>query len=196
MASKPISDVELAKDIPESDITLASKTATPKLFSLAGKTVAITGGGRGLGITLAIAVVEAGGCVACLDILPSPSAPEWQQLTSLSQLNGLAASYRRCDVTDEKAVQKAMGEIAFEAEERGATFWGVIACAGVQQTGPALEYPMADFERIIKVNVTGVFNTCKYAAQILEGNKTPGSIVMIASMSGNIANRVSGSWST
>ena len=53
--------------------TTSATAQTPALFSLAGKTVAITGGGRGLGITLAFAVVEAGGHAACLDILPEPS---------------------------------------------------------------------------------------------------------------------------
>ena len=168
----------------------SSPLAAPGLFSLQGKTVAITGGARGLGITLATAVVEARGSVACLDILETPSAEEWAVLTKLAAAQGSTVSYTRCDVTDEVAVHQVMDSIALSAEAAGAPFWGTIACAGIQQQLPALEYPAADFNRILGVNVTGVFNTCKAAARVLTTAKRPGSIVIISSMSGNIANRV------
>ena len=167
-------------------------TSTPNLLSLAGKTVAITGAGRGLGITLALAVLESGGHVACLDILPSPSPKEWAELQKVAKASGSTATYRRCDVTDEKNVTEAMEEIAEEAEQTGAPFWGAVACAGIQQACAALDYEKEDFERILRVNVTGVFLTAKRAARILVEKKRPGSIVLIASMSGQIANRVSG----
>ncbi|KAK2608491.1 hypothetical protein QQS21_002953 [Conoideocrella luteorostrata] len=159
------------------------------LWSLAGKTIAITGAARGIGVTLAMAVVEAGGNVACLDILATPSPDEWTILQNLAVAHMVCVTYNHCDVTDEKAVEKVLEEVAADAELFGNPFWGVIACAGIQQMIPALDYPMLDFERVLKVNVTGVFNTCKYAARILYRKKRPGSIVMIASMSGNIANR-------
>ena len=191
MAPAVVSDVELPPNgVPESLETPAAVAPTFKLFSLEGKTIAITGGGRGLGITLAFAVVEAGGNVACLDILDSPLADEWAQLTKLAKASRRAVSYHRCDVTDETAVERVMEAIVQEAETLGAPFWGSIACAGIQQQIPALEYPAADFDRILRVNVTGVFNTCKYTARMLQAKKSPGSIVIISSMSGNIANRV------
>jgi NAD(P)-dependent dehydrogenase (short-subunit alcohol dehydrogenase family) len=56
---------------------------------------------------------------------------------------------------------------------------------------PALEYPAADFERIQRVNVTGAFLTAKHTARVLVRNGRGGSVVLIASMSGQIANRVS-----
>ncbi|TLS25671.1 hypothetical protein PpBr36_07270 [Pyricularia pennisetigena] len=161
-------------------------------FSLAGKTVAITGGGRGLGITLALAVVEAGGHVACLDILPEPAAAEWEALqkTAASAPGGpLACSYHQCDVTSEAEMEKAIDGIAEEAAGRGAELAGCVACAGIQQKTPALDYPAADFERILRVNVTGVFITAKYAARVMVRRGIRGSIVLIGSMSGEIANR-------
>ncbi|KAI3571608.1 hypothetical protein IWW34DRAFT_709628 [Fusarium oxysporum f. sp. albedinis] len=189
MAPAIISDIELPANVPESMETPASKASTYKLFSLENKTVAITGGARGLGITLAIAVVEAGGSVACLDILEKPSPSEWAQLNKIATANKTSVSYRKCDVTDEQSVETAMKEIAAEADKAGAPFWGTIACAGIQQQIAALDYPAADFDRVLRVNVTGVFNTCKYAARILREKNSSGSIVIIGSMSGNIANR-------
>lgn len=192
MAPAVVSDIELpAHQTPETLLTPASNAPSFKLFSLEGKTVAITGGGRGLGITLALAVVEAGGNVACLDILEAPSPTEWPHLNKVAKAGGRTVSYRRCDVTDEAAVEQAFLNIEDEADTLGAPFWGAIACAGIQQQIAAFDYPAADFERILKVNVTGVFNTCKFAARALRDKKRLGSIVIIASMSGNIANRVS-----
>ncbi|KAF2176836.1 NAD(P)-binding protein [Zopfia rhizophila CBS 207.26] len=169
--------------------TNVPKPQTPDLFSLSGKTIAITGGGRGLGMTLAFAVLEAGGHVACLDILPAPSSEEWFELQKLAKMSSRTASYRRCDVTSEVEVGKAMEEIAQKGDERGAPFRGIVACAGIQQKVPALEYEAADFERILRVNVVGAFITAKQTAKILSKNKRGGSIVLVASMSGQIANR-------
>jgi NAD(P)-dependent dehydrogenase (short-subunit alcohol dehydrogenase family) len=192
MVQAIVSDIELpTHEVPETAITPASRAPTSNLFSLKGKTIAITGGGRGLGITLAIAVVEAGGSVACLDILEAPSPGEWEELTKLTRASGVVATYHKCDVTEEASLERAIKAIAAKAQTLGAPFWGAIACAGIQQQLPALDYPAADFERIMKVNVTGVFNTCKYTARQLREQESPGSIVIISSMSGNIANRVS-----
>ncbi|EWZ28659.1 hypothetical protein FOZG_17664 [Fusarium oxysporum Fo47] len=179
-----ISDIELPANVPDTKETPASKSSTYKLFSLENKTVAIAGGARGLGITLAIGVVEAGGSVACLDILEEPSPSEWAQLNKIATANKASVSYRKCDVTDEQSVETAMKEIAAEANKAGAPFWGTIACAVIQQQIAALDYPAADFDRILRVNVTGVFNTCKYAARILREKNSSGSIVIIGSMSG------------
>ncbi|KAH6853134.1 D-arabinitol 2-dehydrogenase [Chaetomium sp. MPI-CAGE-AT-0009] len=174
--------------VPESQQTPAN-TPYAAPFSLANKTVAITGGGRGLGITLAGAVLEAGGSVACLDILPEPAADEWAALQKIAKASNLGLSYRRVDVTDEEALATIFDEIDIEAAAQGSPFYGCVACAGIQQKVPAIEYPAADFERIQRVNVTGVFLTAKHTARILVKNGVHGSIVLIASMSGQIANR-------
>lgn len=191
MAPGVVNSAESPEQIAPEPHPAGATMSTTQLWSLSGKTVAITGGARGIGITLAMAVVESGGSVACLDILETPAPAEWAQLQKLASAHKVVASYSHCDVTDEKAVEAVMESVAAKAEHVGSPFWGTIACAGIQQMIPALEYPALDFERILKVNVTGVFNTCKYAARILHRAKRSGSIVIIASMSGNIANRVS-----
>lgn len=185
-----VADLALPKEIPESHLTPANASHTA-LFSLSERTIVITGGGRGLGITLAGAVLEAGGHVACLDILDTPAAEEWAALQKTAKASSLQLSYRRVDITDEENLEKAMNEIAVEGDQVGAPFYGAIACAGIQQKIPAVEYPKTEFERIMNVNVTGTFLTAKHAARILIKSGVRGSIVMIASMSGDVANRVS-----
>lgn len=168
-----------------------TNTAHEARFSLKKKTIAITGAGRGLGITLAAAVLEAGGDVACLDILEEPAQAEWKALKGTAKKSGLTATYHKVDITNEAQLEAVLNEIDRVASQIAAPFSGAIACAGVQQSLPAVDYPAVDFERIMRVNVTGTFLTAKHSARIMIKNKVPGSIVMIASMSGQIANRVS-----
>lgn len=67
---------------------------------------------------------------------------------------------------------------------------GLIAAAGIQQETPALEYTAKDSDMMMSVNVTGCFMTAQAAAKQMVRFGNGGSIVMIASMSGTIANRV------
>ncbi|KAL2825870.1 NAD(P)-binding protein [Aspergillus pseudoustus] len=158
-------------------------------FTLSHRTIAITGGGRGLGITLAGAVLEAGGDVACLDLLPGPAAEEWAAIQKLATAQGLQATYTQCDITDEVATQAALENIAAAGLERGMPLRGAITCAGIQQMVPALEYPVDMWRKMLDVNVVGTFIPAKHCARIFKEQGTHGSIVMIASMSGQIANR-------
>ncbi|KAI0451414.1 D-arabinitol 2-dehydrogenase [Xylaria acuta] len=172
-----VNDLSLPVDIPDA------------LFSLSDKLIVITGGGRGLGIALTAAVLEAGGHVVCLDILKAPDAEEWAALQKIAKHSNLELSYRECDITNEEILEKIMDETDKDVERVGAQLYGVVACAGVQQRILAVDYPQADFERIQRVNVIGTFLTAKHTARILIKNGVRGSIVLIASMSGQIANR-------
>lgn len=67
---------------------------------------------------------------------------------------------------------------------------GLVAAAGIQQETPALEYSAKDSNTMFEVNVTGVFMTAQAVAKQMIRFGNGGSIAMIASMSGTIANRV------
>lgn len=123
---------------------------TGELFTLCNRTVVISGGGRGLGIVLADAVVEADGDVVCLDLLEGPSA-EWAAVQKLAYARGLHASYRKCDVTDEGVTQRVLQEIAAESLQRNRPLRGLITCAGIQQMVPALEYPVDGYRKMLEV---------------------------------------------
>ena len=68
---------------------------------------------------------------------------------------------------------------------------GLIAAAGIQQETPALEYSAKDSDYMMSINVTGVFMTAQAVARQMVRFENGGSVVLIASMSGTIANRVS-----
>lgn len=184
----PVTDFATRPNAPESQITEAN-APLKSLFALSGQTIVVTGGGRGLGVTLALGVLESGGHVACLDILAEPSPAEWQQVQATAKKSGLTATYDRCDITNEPEMAEKLRSIAADAKARGADFAGIVACAGIQQSTPAVDYPVEDFNRMLNVNVTGTFITAKHASRIFIENNTKGSIVLIASMSGKIANR-------
>lgn len=62
--------VASTKESPKTDAYLHRDVTD--LFSLKSQVVVITGGARGIGLTLAFAVVEAGGLVAVIDASPAP----------------------------------------------------------------------------------------------------------------------------
>ena len=71
------------------------------------------------------------------------------------------------------------------------TYPVLIAAAGIQQETAALDYTQADANMMFEVNVTGVFMTAQAVAKEMIRWGNGGSIAMIASMSGSVANRVS-----
>ena len=137
--------------VPESNQTPAAFAPTNDLFSLAGRTVVITGGGRGLGMTLTTAVLEAGGDVACLDLLPEPSADEWVGVQKLAKSKGLQATYTKCDITDEEITKGILEKIAVDSKARNMPMRGLITCAGIQQMVPALDYPVEGYRKMLDV---------------------------------------------
>ncbi|KAI1932234.1 hypothetical protein LOZ58_003360 [Ophidiomyces ophidiicola] len=154
-------------------------------FDLTKKVVLVSGAARGLGLTQAEALLEAGAIVYALDRLEEPS-PEFSRIQKRAkeELN-TSLEYRRIDVRNTEDLNKVVDDIA-NAEGR---IDGLIAAAGIQQETPALEYTAQDANMMFEVNITGVFMTAQAVAKQMIRFKKGGSIVLIASMSGTIANR-------
>ncbi|QSZ30819.1 hypothetical protein DSL72_000377 [Monilinia vaccinii-corymbosi] len=154
-------------------------------FNLVDKVVCVSGAGRGLGLVQAEALLEAGAKVYALDRLETPS-PDFDRIARRAQKElGTSLSYRRIDVRDVKLLNSIIEEIA----EKEGRMDGLIAAAGIQQETPALEYTAKDVDLMLSVNVTGVFMTAQAVAKQMVKFGNGGSIVLIASMSGTIANR-------
>lgn len=151
----------------------------------------VTGAGRGLGITLAKAIAEAGGDVICLDVLAEPQNKDWDAVEEICEVSNSRSTYLQCDITDERAVESTLNK-AIAASDRGSRpLQGLVHCAGIQQMIDAIDYPVQDFRRILEVNVMGSFIVAKHTARLMRDTGSAGSIVLVASMSGQIANRVS-----
>jgi NAD(P)-dependent dehydrogenase (short-subunit alcohol dehydrogenase family) len=85
---------------------------------------------------------------------------------------------------------KKLHEIVEEIANKEGRLDGLIAAAGIQQETTALEYTAEDANRMFEVNITGVMMTAQAAAKQMIKFGNGGSIVLIASMSGTVANRV------
>ena len=205
VSDQPISDTKLPKKVPERREAPGAHIAAPGLFSLRGTTTVITGAGRGLGQRLAKGVIESGGSAACLDILTEPTNEhgEWDEIQQLARSQGCEASYRVCNITREQEMSDALAAIEKEGKD---TLRGVVAAAGIIQLIPAVEQSLDDFQRIFDVkcvhrgcrlslpltaytSVKGVFVTAKAAANFWRSRELNGNMVLVASMSGQIANR-------
>lgn len=137
--------------IPERALAPGAQASSPALFSLAGTTTIITGGGRGLGQALAKGIAQAGGSVACIDLLPEPvnDQGQWDEIRKITLRVGGIATYHVCDITNEILMKETLEEV--ERSNPRSVIRGVVACAGVQQMVPAVDYPLDGFRRIMEI---------------------------------------------
>ncbi|KAK8927595.1 D-arabinitol 2-dehydrogenase (ribulose-forming) [Metarhizium anisopliae] len=158
-------------------------------FSLKNKVVVVSGGARGLGLVQAEALLEAGATVHAIDRLPSPANDLSSPFSEVSQRAkdelGTSLTYHQADVRDVALLNKIMENIANQSNRLD----GLIAAAGINHETQALEHSADVANRIMSINVTGVFMTAQAAARQMVRLKQPGSICLIASMSGTIANK-------
>jgi NAD(P)-dependent dehydrogenase (short-subunit alcohol dehydrogenase family) len=128
-------------------------------MDIAGHAAIVTGGASGLGAATARMLAAAGAKVALLDINHKAAAEV------AIDINGIAIA---CDVTDSASAEKAFAKAA--ADHGVARI--LINCAGV---GPAKRIvgrdgpmPLAEFERVIAINLIGTFNAMRLAAAAMQ----------------------------
>ena len=124
-------------------------------MDIKGHAAVVTGGASGLGAATAEELARAGAKVACLDVNLDGAR------VVADRIGGFAV---RCDVTDG---EQAAAALAQARDQHGAARI-LINCAGV---GPAKRIvgrdgpmPLADFERVIAINLIGTFNMMRLAA--------------------------------
>ena len=133
----------------------------------------ITGAARGIGRRVALVLAARGYAVAANDL----TAPE-ETLEELERLGADALSVPG-DVSDEAAVRR-MVEVVMGGFGR---VDALVNNAGISLISPAEETTLADWHRVIKVNLTGPFLMCReFGKEMLE--RGSGSIVNISSVAG------------
>ncbi|EXJ93588.1 alcohol dehydrogenase [Capronia coronata CBS 617.96] len=154
-------------------------------FDLHDKVFVVTGGARGLGLTLAEALVEAGAKVYCLDRLPQPDQEFRDVQDRLGPKYGGELLYDRIDVREAESVDQVISKIA----DRHKRMDGAITAAAVQNVTPALEYPVDQIMDMMDINYKGVYCTAVSCARQMIKYNCSGSILLVASMSGLVANK-------
>ncbi|KAL9535584.1 Short chain dehydrogenases/reductase [Sphaerulina musiva] len=180
----PQEEAAALKDNHQSGAFLGTTKRLPE-FSLADKVVLVTGAARGLGLVQAEGLLEAGATVYALDRLAEPSPDFYRVQKRAAEELGTTLHYRQIDVRD----VPQLNEIVRSISEAHGKLDGLIAAAGIQQETPALEYTAKDANTMFEVNITGVFMTAQAVAKEMIRHGRGGSIAMIASMSGSVANR-------
>ena len=97
-------------------------------------------------------------------------------------------TYYPLDVTDETAVEETFAQFIPTLRY---PVKGLVACAGLSRNGPATEFPVSSFRRVLDINVTGTFLVAQATAREMRKINTTGSMVFVASMSGYVSNKVS-----
>lgn len=150
------------------------------LFRLEGMTAIVTGAASGIGASVAQGLAQFGADVGCVDVTAD---------RLVRTLTGIRAAGREAvacpaDVTDAASLQDAVRVV--EAELGPLRL--AVNCAGIHSTAPAEEMDGSAWGRLLDVNLTGIFNSCRAEGRAMLANGG-GSIVNIASISARVANR-------
>jgi len=137
------------------------------------KVAVITGGGRGIGAATAEAFYRAGARVALLDL----NGEECESRARSMDSSGNSVMALQADVADETQIQKAVNQIV-EIFQRIDI---LVNNAGILHHVPINEKTVADFEKIIKVNLTGAFIMCKAIVPVMK-KQGRGKIVNISTL--------------
>jgi 3-oxoacyl-[acyl-carrier protein] reductase len=144
-------------------------------MNLKGKNALITGGGRGLGKAVAVALANEGVNVGIT------GRNEESLKTTVAELEklGVKAAYSVFDVEEMAQVEQGVASIA--SQLGGIDI--LINNAGVGDFGSFEEMPVETWEKVMKVNLFGVYYVAKAALPYLKQNKE-GDIVNVASTAG------------
>ncbi|CAL1704091.1 unnamed protein product [Somion occarium] len=166
-------------------------TLFPHEFSLSDRVALVSGANRGLGLEMALALIEAGArAVYCVD-LPKTAGEEWHKVKEYAKnMKGKGGEgrleYLHANVTDQEAMWK-IGETVGSRE--GRLDVGIAAAGVLKEHTDCLEYPAKQFREVIDVNVNGVLFTAQAAGRQMAKFGNGGSLILIASMSGSITNK-------
>lgn len=139
---------------------------------LAGRHVVVTGGGRGIGAAIATALSALG---ANLTLLGRDDAALVRHARSL----GTGCFTMRCDVADAASIDAAFGA----ARTRFGDPWVLVNNAGIADGGESADIPLAMWERVLAVNLTGAFLCTQQVLPAMLAARS-GRIINIASTAG------------
>lgn len=144
------------------------------LVNLSGKTALVTGGAQGIGFGIVYRLAEAGAKVMIADFKETESAQAVQKLSE----KGWSAKSVKVDVSNEEDVKRALEEIVKE-------FGGVdilVNNAGIYPTVPVEEMTVEDFDKVIAVNLKGVFLCTKYVTEQMIKQGRGGKVINVTSI--------------
>ncbi len=146
---------------------------THPLFDLSGKTALITGSSQGIGQSLAAGLASAGAAI----VMNGRDTGKLNLAANALRETGATVHELPFDVTDHQAARNAVD--GFEAATGPIDI--LINNAGMQHRAPLEDFPIDAFERLMKANVTSVFNVGQAVARHMIA-RGAGKIINIASV--------------
>ncbi len=141
-----------------------------KLYSLEGLRIIVTGASSGLGLNQAVLLANCGATVFALSRSGKPKV-EKEEVIPSNVISGVV------DVISEESIREKINEIG-----NAGGIDVLVNNAGITIRKRAEELTTEEWEAIHKVNVTGVFNCCRYAFPFLKKSGHIGRIINISSM--------------
>ncbi len=151
-------------------------------FSLAGKVAIVTGGAIGLGRTMAEYLAAFGANVAVVDLDEAGANKAAREIAS-SQ--GVRAIGCRCNVASVREIQAAVDRVVAEL----GTVDILLNNAGINVREPALEVSEEHWDRILDVNLKGMFFFAQAAGRVMVPRRS-GKIINMSSIQGVIAHKL------
>lgn len=142
---------------------------------LKGKTAIITGSGRGIGRAIALAMAEQGANIVVNDVNMESAGEVVAEIEAM----GRQAIAVKADVTSEEQIK----EMIETCINRFGKLDILVNNAGIIQTVPVTEIDGKDWDRVMEVNLKGVFLCCKAALAPMKAQHG-GKIINIASVAG------------
>ena len=150
-------------------------------MSLEGRVAVVTGAGKGLGEAIAKRLFDEGANVVLWDL----DTEAIKKVSQTLDAAGKRAAAITADVTDESSLQKALAETVAKFGKIDI----LVNDAGISIHKPLEETTMEIWQKVINVNLTGVFLCCKTVAPVMKQQKY-GKIINIASLGGRTARKV------
>ena len=152
--------------------------SSAELFSIAGKTALVTGGTRGIGKMIAEGFVEAGATVYISSRKADACAETATELSAKGTCVGVPA-----DLSTEEGCRGLADEMASRLERLDI----LVNNAGATWGTPLAEYGEAPFDKVLALNVKGVFHLTKFLVPLLQSSGTtdePARVINIGSIDG------------
>lgn len=149
-----------------------------EIFSLRGYTSVITGGASGFGEAIAIGLARFGSNIVLLDI----NSEQLERVRARVLASGVECKTHLMDVTDWESVSRARDQVQAEFNRINV----LVNCAGINIRKHAEVLSSEEYKKVIDVNLTGTFNSCKAFSELMKDG-VGGSIINMASINGHIA---------
>jgi gluconate 5-dehydrogenase len=143
-------------------------------FSLDGKCALVTGGSRGIGLGSARALGENGARV----ILTARSADALQQAAADLKSAGIDAVFSACDLKNPEGISAWFDGCVREFGQPDI----LVNCAGINLRGMAHELPLSDWNEVMTINATAMFEMSRCFARGLMAANRKGKVINIASL--------------